>query len=81
MPQNVMPKKGKDMDETDVQLLHAIHNVEKKVIGLETKIDDSVNGRFKDNERRLGNLENNQAKLIWAVLVANIGAVMAMILK
>ena len=81
MPQNVMPKKGKDMDETDVQLLQAIHNVEKKVIGLETKIDDSVNGRFKDNERRLGNLENNQAKLIWAVLAANIGAVMSMILK
>ena len=81
MPQNVMPKNGKDMDETDVQLLQAIHNVEKKVIGLETKIDDSVNGRFKDNERRLGNLENNQAKLIWAVLAANIGAVMSMILK
>ena len=76
-----MPKNGKDMDETDVQLLQAIHNVEKKVIGLETKIDDSVNGRFKDNERRLGNLENNQAKLIWAVLAANIGAVMSMILK
>ena len=81
MPQNVMPKKGKDMDETDVQLLQAIHNVEKKVIGLETKIDDSVNGRFKDNERRLGNLENKQAKLIWAVLASNIGAVMSMILK
>ena len=76
-----MPKKGKDMDETDVQLLQAIHNVEKKVIGLETKIDDSVNGRFKDNERRLDNLENNQAKMIWAVLAANIGAVMSMILK
>ena len=40
------------MDETDVELLKAIHKVEKQVVGLEMKIDDSVNGRFKDLERR-----------------------------
>lgn len=81
MPHNVKPKKGTNMDETDVQLLQAIHNVEKQVVGLKATIDDSVTGRFKDNERRLGNLESNQSKLIWAVVGANIAAVMSMILK
>lgn len=81
MPDNVTIKQGERMDDTDVKLLQAIHNVEKQVVGLKATIDDSVSGRFKDNERRIGNLENNQAKLIWAVIAANIASVLSMILK
>ena len=74
-------KKEAHMDPTDVKLLEAIHEVKEEVGILKSKIDDSVNGRFKDNERRIENLEINQSKLIWAVVVSVIGAVMAMIIK
>lgn len=63
------------MDSNDTQLLKAIHKVENRVVGLETKIDDSVTGRFKDNERRIQNLEKNQnwvALTILGIVIAQI---------
>ena len=69
------------MDSNDTKLLNAIHEVEKKVISLETKIDDSVNGRFKDNERRIDSLEANQRWITLAVLGAVLGALLNVILN
>lgn len=69
------------MDSKDKQLLDAIHGVEKRVITLETKIDDSVNGRFKDNERRILSLEQNQRWVVLAVLGSAIAAIMSLIMK
>lgn len=81
MSDDIAINKGEIMNDVDVQLLKAIHKVEKQVIGLETKIDDSVNGRFKDNERRITNIEANISKLTWAVISSVIAAIMALILK
>ena len=73
------------MSPNEKELLNAIHaldkNVEKRISKLETKIDDGINGRFRDNERRITNLESNQAKLVWAIISSIIVAIMAMILK
>lgn len=65
--------------EENRKLLNAIHNVEKRVITLETKIDDSVNGRFKDNERRISALENNQRWIVLAILGSVIASLMKLI--
>lgn len=67
------------MDSNETKLLNAIHNVEKKVVGLETKLDESVNGRFKDNERRISQLESNQRWVVLAVIGSVIAAVMSII--
>lgn len=63
MPENVYITKGEKMNDTDLQLLKAIHAVEKRVVGLETKIDESVTGRFKDLERRIEHTESKLDKL------------------
>lgn len=65
----------------DTELLDAIHGVELKVVKLESKIDDSVNGRFKDNERRIHALENNQRWLVLTIVGMFLSAVGALILK
>lgn len=80
MTDNVI-KKEAHMDPTDVKLLEAIHEVKEEVGILKSKIDDSVNGRFKDNERRLDNIEANQRWMGLAVLGAVIAAVMKLIFK
>jgi len=67
------------MDSNERKLLDAIHSVEKRVVGLETKIDDSVNGRFKDNERRISALESNQRWVVLAVIGSVLAAVMSII--
>lgn len=73
------------MTPTEKELLSAIHGLEnemvERIVKLEIKIDDSVNGRFKDNERRLTALENNQNKWAWGIISAVMVAVMALILK
>lgn len=69
------------MDSNEKRLLDAIHGVEKKVIGLEVKLDESVNGRFKDNERRISALESNQRWVVLAVLGSAIAAIMSIIMK
>ena len=81
MVERVVSEKGGHMDPTDVKLLQAIHEVKEDVGVLKSKLDDSVNGRFKDLERRVFNLEGNLSKLVWAVLAANIAAIMSIILK
>ncbi len=63
------------------ELLTAIHKVEKKVDILETKIDDSVNGRFKDNERRIDQLEKNQRWVVLAVIGSVLTALLNIVLK
>ncbi|QIK70830.1 hypothetical protein G7062_11225 [Erysipelothrix sp. HDW6C] len=45
------------METNETKLLLAIRDVKENVVRLETKIDESVEGRFKDNERRIGTLE------------------------
>lgn len=67
------------MDSNERKLLDAIHSVEKKVISLETKIDDSVKNRFNDNERRITALESNQRWVVLAVIGSVIAAVMSII--
>lgn len=73
------------MTPMDKELLEAIHRVDKnvtaKLVELETKIDDSVSGRFKDVERRVTNVENTISKLVWLVIAAIVGAIMTAILK
>lgn len=69
------------MDSNDTKLLSAIHEVKEDVRELRTKIDESVNGRFKDNERRIHSLETNQRWLVLGVLGAVLGALMNVILK
>lgn len=73
------------MTPVERELLDAIHKVDKnmssKLIELETKIDDSISGRFKDNERRITKLEENQRWVIMAIVGSVITAVMAFILK
>lgn len=69
------------MDEKEIELLNAIHKVDKRVVNLESKIDNSVNGRFKENERRITNLEDNQRWVSLAVIGACIAAIMSLILK
>ena len=73
------------MDETDVELLKAIHELDKnfdtRLGKLETKIDENINGRFKDNERRIGKLEDNQRWLVMAVLGAVVAALMQIVIK
>lgn len=69
------------MDEKEIELLNAIHKVDKRVVNLESKIDNSVNGRFKENERRIANLEDNQRWVSLAVIGACIAAIMSLILK
>ena len=81
MPENIIPKAGERMDETDVKLLQAIHGLDKKIVNLETKIDESVNSRFKDHERRLSSLESNVRWTIIAFMGAIIAAIMNAIIK
>ena len=81
MPENITPKAGERMDETDVKLLQAIHGLDKKIVNLETKIDESINGRFKDHERRLNSLESNERWFILAFLGAIIAAIMKSVIK
>ncbi|MDE8339796.1 hypothetical protein PT226_05130 [Erysipelothrix rhusiopathiae] len=69
------------MDDKELELLDAIHKVDKRVVNLESKIDDSVNGRFKDNERRLTKLEDNQRWLVLAFVGAILGAIMKLVLE
>lgn len=69
------------MDSNDTKLLSAIHEVKEDVRELRTKIDESVNGRFKDNERRIHALETNQRWLVIGVLGAVLSALMNVILK
>lgn len=66
--------------EDKEQVLNAIHAVEKRVVSLETKIDDSVNGRFKDNERRIHSLEVNQRWVVIAIIGAVLGSVINLII-
>ena len=69
------------MDSNDTKLLTAIHEVKADVRELRTKIDDSVNGRFKDIERRVSSLE---AVVKWfAILVIGgvLTAVLSLVLK
>lgn len=63
------------------ELLQAIHNVDKKVEKLETKIDEFVNGRFKDNERRIDQLEKNQRWVVLAVIGSVLTALLNIVLK
>lgn len=69
------------MDENELSLLDAIHKVDKRVVNLESKIDDSVNGRFKDIERRTTKLEDNQRWLVLAVVGAVVAALLKIVLK
>lgn len=69
------------MSPVERELLNAIHGVDKKVVELETKIDDAISGRFKDLERRTKNLEVNQRWLVLAILGSVLTAIMNVILK
>lgn len=73
------------MTPVERELLDAIHKVDKnmssKLIELETKIDDSISGRFKDNERRITKLEENQRWVVIAIIGSVITALMGFILK
>lgn len=73
------------MVPVEKELLKAIHtldkNVEARITKLEIKIDDGITGRFKDNERRITNLEANQNKVIWSIIGTVLLAVMSLILK
>lgn len=73
------------MAPVEKELLNAIHtldkNVEARITKLEIKIDDGITGRFKDNERRITNLEANQNKVVWGIISSVLIAIMALILK
>ncbi len=80
------------MNEVEKELLQAIHTVEikvtdaisdvnTKVSALETKIDDSVSGRFKDNERRIALLESNQRWVVMAIIGSVVLAVLNLVIR
>lgn len=69
------------MVPAEKELLNAIHDVKIDVRELRTKIDESVNGRFKDIERRTTKIEEFQNKIVWVVISSVILAVMSIILK
>ncbi len=63
------------------ELLKAIHEVDKKVEKLETKIDESVQGRFKDHDRRISQLETNQRWVVISILSMVILAVLNLVIR
>ena len=69
------------MEQNERGILDAIHELDNKVTKLETKIEDAVSGRFKDNERRIGNLETNQRWVVISIIGIVLTAVMNLILK
>ena len=69
------------MSPNEKELLNAINDVKIDVRELKTTVEKSVEVQFKDHDRRISGLENNQSKLAWAILSTIIVAVMAMILK
>ena len=83
MPSDI--KINQQMDSMETELLKGFYRLEKttevRFAKLETKIDESVNGRFKENERRIENLESNQKWIVIIVLGAIVTAVMNMVLK
>ena len=68
------------MTDVEKSLLAAIHEVDKKVGKLEATIDKAVEGRFKDHERRIGNVENNQRWVIYAIIGVVISAILNVII-
>lgn len=83
MPNNIKSENG--IDRTDLQLLQAMQKMENKFdskfASLEATVSEGINGRFRDNERRIGNLESNQKWTVLAILAAVIAAVMNLIMK
>lgn len=69
------------MAPNEKELLNAINDVKIDVRELKTTVEKSVEGRFKDHDRRISGLENNQSKFAWAIISTIIVAVMAIILK
>lgn len=67
------------MTENDKKILDAIHKVDKEVASLKTKIDESVQQRFEEHDRRLTSLEHNQRWVALAVIGAVIASVMSFI--
>jgi len=67
------------MTENDKKILDAIHKVDKEVASLKTKIDESVQQRFTEHDRRLTSLEHNQRWVALAVIGAVIASVMSFI--
>ena len=68
-------------EKENKSVLQAVHELDKKIVALETKIEDAVSGRFKDNERRIGNLETNQRWVVISIIGIVLVAVMNTILK
>lgn len=69
------------MDTNDTKLLKAIHNVEKQVVQLQTQIDDSVNRRFNDVERRVSNNENAILFAVVAIVGTVLTAIISVVIK
>ena len=69
------------MESNEAKLLEAIHQVEGRLIRVEENLSKYIDNRLDDGERRITNLESNQAKLVWAILLSVIGSVMTLILK
>lgn len=75
-----MKKVVERMNDMEKELLQAIHEVDKKVTALETKIDNSIRGQFKGMEKRIIKLENNQRWVVLAILGFVIDALMRAII-
>ena len=74
-----------EMTTNEREIIKAIHELDKnfdtRLGKLETKIYENINGGFKDNERRIGKLEDNQRWLVMAVLGAIVAALMQIVIK
>ena len=69
------------MTEVEKSLLDAIHKVDKKVGELDNTINKAIEGRFKDHERRIGNVENNQRWVIYAIIGVVISAILNVVMN
>lgn len=67
------------MNDRDKILLDAIHKVDKEVTSLKAIIDESVRQQFKEHDRRITSLEQNQRWVALAVIGAVIATIMGLV--
>lgn len=67
-----------------------IKNIDGKITAIDSKLDIIVNlgnrlskleEKCENSVSRLGKLEDNQAKIVWAIILAVLGAVLGLVIK
>lgn len=69
------------MDDNYKEVLEVVNEVKLDVRELKTTVEKSVESRFRDHDRRIGNLELNQRWVVLAVIGGCITALMSLIIR